>query len=107
MKHLVLVVLTLFAVVFAVNAWCWPWEDPGKIFLCATLNKTKCDWRTGTSMNCNNYDTGYPAISGYTDGNYHCIIFKGEDCEGDLEFINKTGFSPFPFRPRSYKCPCV
>lgn len=109
MKRLVLVGSILFSVFLAVNAVCWIWEGPGKIYFCANLNKTNCDLLQGYALKCYqyNYNTKYPIVSGYTAGDYECRIYEGDKCEGASVLVKQSGLSPFPFSPRSYKCPCV
>lgn len=106
MSRFLLFALTFLTALLDINAQCWPWQDPGKMYFCGNPDKTKCNWRIG-KFNCINYRGGVPAVSGYTDGDYECKIYKGDDCEGNIEYVNKTGWSPFPFTPKSYRCPCV
>lgn len=107
MKRLVLLVLTLSTVFLAVNAMCMPWQDEGRIYFCANLNKTQCNWGSGGSLFCITYSGGIPAVSAYTDGDYNCMIFREDYCRGEFEFVNRTGFSPLPFTVKTFKCPCL
>lgn len=105
-----LVVLSLFAIFIAVNAQCnWGWGfHEGRINLCATLNYTKCDLKMSGAQ-CRSYNTlnSTPALSGYTEGDYLCKIYKEFNCKGPMQYVNKIGMPPFTFSPKSFLCPCT
>lgn len=76
-------------------------KDAAKIFLCTGYNKIGCSENPGWWLKC--YQTS-GHLSGYATGNSGCNIYSNSDCTGVEDFVDKQGWSVFPFIPKSYKC---
>lgn len=87
-------------------AQCNPFRASAVLNVCRNAGRSDC---TGVSSRniCNNLVGPRPFISGNTSGNYRCSIFAGVNCSGREEFVNRAGFTRFPFEARSMRCPCI
>ncbi|KAG5668944.1 hypothetical protein PVAND_016850 [Polypedilum vanderplanki] len=102
-KFAVLFVLTaLIGVSLAICVW--PYSG-GVLNVCKRQGKADCIGVTSTST-CINL-VGGPFVSGFVSGNYKCTIYSSTGCSGTSTSVDRSGWSRFPFTPKSLKCPCV
>lgn len=101
--------LTLLAVVFRANAWCFPWDRGGVMSLCKKPDKIDCV-TIQSNDECVYLSPEYK--SGFQGGRYSCRIYSWHNCpkpnlQGIQATVNGNGFDDFPFRVLSFKCPCI
>lgn len=97
--------LTILSVIIITSAWCPPWQGGGTINVCKLTKKRNCIG-VGSTNTCINL-VGGPFVSGFTTGNYRCTIYSRSGCAGTSVTVDSSGWSNFPIRPNSIKCPCI
>lgn len=104
MKFALLVIVVVVCAAIESEAACAPWNSAGTINVCKTSGKKNC---IGVSSGdtCKNL-VGGPFVSGFTSGNYRCVVYSTTGCGGTYHSVDKDGWKNFCITPKSIKCPC-
>jgi hypothetical protein len=105
MKFILFTTLMIACFIVGSESWCWPGKGGGGINVCKNQGKSNCLPVSSTDT-CINL-IGGPFVSGYSQGHYSCTIHSSSGCSGTSVSVDKAGWSKFPFKPQSVRCPCV
>lgn len=103
------VVILILCIATAAYGWtCSPYDGTtgvGYINVCKQYGKQDCLTVSSTRRTCINL-IGGPFVSGYSGSTaYECKIYSSTGCSGTVNYVDRAGWSWFPFTAKSYSCP--